>query len=393
MNKKLLKEIIDKLQTRTNITKGLDNYKTFNVDRTWLNKFGKDDIFSTLKELENNPNVDIAVKWSRMGTKIVDVEKFKIRMNCVSELCRIAGVENVSDTLNDASVLYEKYLYQNKNTWLCNYYESKLNSISKGTIPKEAFDNDFHKGLYALVKNSDFKYYRTFSQEVFHKSKEFEKKYRSSYAGIIKNYNPCADNDMEDYELLELCNLYSYGQTFNYLGDMAIVLNNSVSINGVGVYTGMMLNTKTMRDVISVSISDSVKRIVTIENKDNFYSTDYDAETLYVYVHGFMSKIEQRLCGLINNEAINKGISIFHWGDMDLGGIRIYGFMKKIFPTIQPDTFMSVDEYMKLYNSVPGEIIGDDYLKKLESVEAFELEDLKNVILKYKKKFEQEEQV
>ncbi|MGN0393958.1 MAG: Wadjet anti-phage system protein JetD domain-containing protein, partial [Coprococcus sp.] len=80
-----------------------------------------------------------------------------------------------------------------------------------------------------------------------------------------------------------------------------------------------------------------------------------------------------------------------HWSDLDYGGIRIFQFIKnKIFPTVKP-LHMDASIYEQLYSKgIEGTVLTESKRKKLEKIEAGELDELKQCILRYGKEFEQE---
>lgn len=387
---KYLSHIIKALSTKKNITDGVNQRKKFTVTRKDIETYGKDSIMSLLKGLEKVPGLDIEVKWERFNGVEVDVQYFTIPKNKLGVLCELAGEKNPADIIKKQTDIINGYIKDTEGLWLNKYYLDRLKSSERGTAQEKVEDIDFNTGLIRAAKNNNILYYRTFSQDVYHGSKKFEE-YKCSYATIIKNYHPQADEDMKEKELLELCNLYSYSQTFEYVGDLDVILDNC-SVIGSGVSTGMILNTKTLREIKAVRIGESVKSIITIENKDNFYSMTYNPETIYIFAHGFFSPIEQKLCKLINDACSTQNIAFKHWGDMDYGGIRIFKHVKKLFTTITPHK-MSASDYMDSLLSVPGYPIKASTRLKLEKINAEELSDLKGVILEHGKCFEQEEQL
>lgn len=74
---------------------------------------------------------------------------------------------------------------------------------------------------------------------------------------------------------------------------------------------------------------------------------------------------------------------------MDYGGIRIFQFMKSIFPKLKP-LHMSCQEYEEAVKTGKGIILTAEKRKKLEQLEAGELEGLKRAILKKGIEIEQE---
>ena len=63
---------------------------------------------------------------------------------------------------------------------------------------------------------------------------------------------------------------------------------------------------------------------------------DFRADTLYIYCHGFFSPKELKFLGALT-EIAGENTEYLHWGDMDLGGIRIFLYnQRKLFPGLKP---------------------------------------------------------
>lgn len=84
------------------------------------------------------------------------------------------------------------------------------------------------------------------------------------------------------------------------------------------------------------------------------------------------------------------GIEVFHWGDMDLGGIRIYQYLKKnLFPQLKPMNMRRKD-FEKAIEEGHGIKLDNGKREKLEKMDAGDLEELKQCILEYGFVVEQE---
>ena len=63
---------------------------------------------------------------------------------------------------------------------------------------------------------------------------------------------------------------------------------------------------------------------------------DFREDTLYIYCHGFFSPKELKFLGALT-EITGGNTEYLHWGDMDLGGIRIFLYnQRKLFPGLKP---------------------------------------------------------
>ena len=85
-----------------------------------------------------------------------------------------------------------------------------------------------------------------------------------------------------------------------------------------------------------------------------------------------------------------ENVEFLHWGDMDYGGIRIFLFNKdKIFPRLKPYK-MDRECFVAAVTSNAGRTLEAEKRKKLEQMNAGELEELRSSILEYGMEIEQE---
>ena len=151
---------------------------------------------------------------------------------------------------------------------------------------------------------------------------------------------------------------------------------------------GTVINSQTLERAFPVSIK-GVQRIVTIENKANYEEMKYREDTLYLFCHGFYSPKERIFLKRLMEVAEGE-IQYFHWGDMDMGGIRIFRFNKKnIFPKLKPYK-MDREAFQEALERGAGIPLEEKKKEKLEKLNAGELEELKKCILEKGVEIEQE---
>lgn len=151
---------------------------------------------------------------------------------------------------------------------------------------------------------------------------------------------------------------------------------------------GTVINSQTLERALPI-LMNGVRQIITIENKANYEEMKYRDDTLYLFCHGFYSPKERVFLKRLT-EVAEEGIQYFHWGDMDLGGIRIFQFNKKnIFPKLQPYK-MDRKTFLEAVEKGAGIPLEEKKREKLEKLDAGELEDLKDCILEKGMEIEQE---
>lgn len=153
--------------------------------------------------------------------------------------------------------------------------------------------------------------------------------------------SPLYEEGMTDDEILSVHGILSYAQVMEWKGPLLYKLKGGqeyiedkarekeYEIDTSQNQYGTVINSQTLERAFPVSIK-GVQRIVTIENKANYEEMKYREDTLYLFCHGFYSPKERIFLKRLMEVAEGE-IQYFHWGDMDMGGIRIFRFNKKIF--------------------------------------------------------------
>jgi hypothetical protein len=240
---------------------------------------------------------------------------------------------------------------------------------------------------------------------VLNDSKLFEREYEDKIITILKKYSPLVTDEMKDAltldekgikdTILAEHGILTYSQTLQLKG--GIIYNvGAGDIDTSKFKYGTIINAQSISNAKLTSLKN-VKHIVTIENQANYENMVYDETTLYIFTHGFLSPKERvflsQIEQMLNNDMVSDEVTFEHWSDLDYGGIRIYLFMKnKVFPKVKPLN-MDVSNYENLYKNTKGYSISEDKRKLLEKLDAGELTDLKECILKYGIEFEQETQI
>jgi len=85
------------------------------------------------------------------------------------------------------------------------------------------------------------------------------------------------------------------------------------------------------------------QQIITIENLTTFYRV-VEQSALVIYLGGFHNEARRNLIGKAH-QAFPKA-KLFHWGDIDLGGFRIFRSMKDVVPNLEPH-LMGLETLMK----------------------------------------------
>lgn len=345
----------------------------------------------------------ITVKYGNVNTT---VEEITVSMEQIDRLYVYEGVENPKNMIADYKEYLKQQIQQTTCGWLLTYEQELYEKLERGMIDDNLKDENILKLLNRISSLQEDVWKRKFSHDVLGNSKAFEKFYEDKIITVLANNSPKVDDSMrEDYKekdretpdeirsqikdrILAEHGVVTYSQTLQLKGGIVYEVGSGAIDTSTQSY-GSIINAQSLEHAKVISLKD-VKRIVTIENQANYEDRKYDPNVLYVFTHGFFSPKERAFLAQIADLA-SEDITFEHWSDLDYGGIRIFQFIKnKIFPAVKP-LHMDASIYKQLYaQGIEGTVLTESKRKKLERIEAGELEELKQCILRYGKEFEQE---
>lgn len=232
---------------------------------------------------------------------------------------------------------------------------------------------------------------RIFSKRYLKDSKIFEREMERNVVTAARRYCPEITADMDIQTVLEQLLIEENSQELAVKGPLKLKIWKGSEAKRVDLsdFTyGVVLNSQTVKHAMVEVEQPALKKIVTIENKTNYLAMEYDPEILYIYSHGYFSPLEREFLKKLQRVIEGKDVEVFHSGDMDYGGIRIFEYIQKhIFPGIKPlqmdvETYEKYEEYAKT--------ISKETMEKLEKVNVPLLEELKEKLIETGKGIEQE---
>ena len=99
------------------------------------------------------------------------------------------------------------------------------------------------------------------------------------------------DKKKSGLEILKMHGIMSYAQTMEWKGPLSYRIDDTCVIDTSKQIYGTIINTQTLEHASPVSLA-GCKRIMTIENKANYESMQYDENTLYIFCHGYFTPKE-----------------------------------------------------------------------------------------------------
>ena len=402
-NLPLAKWLIDKTNTKDYRIGNLLGMKHPKVDGDLLKIVGgRDELVRQAKVLERIPALGgeeyLHFDWREMNT---DITRIDYRVEVIPGLCDLIGVIDPRERQLQAITRVCKLQEDVSGSCLFAYCNHVLEQLNKGNTKElsKAEDEEFLKCLKALADLKEPEWKRVFSSKVFEKknditpSKVFERIYQGAVIEALK-YSPQYEEGMSDDEILAAHGILSYSQTLEWKGAVEYCMTDR---NGTAIekkidtslnYYGTVLNAQTLEHAVP-TLRNDVEKIIVIENKANYESMEYDPKVLYIFCHGYFSPKEIRFLQMLMKTA-PKEIQCYHWGDMDYGGIQIFLYNEKnIFPNLTPWK-MDVLSYEDALKNGKGIKLNSEKKKKLEALNAGQLEALKQCILESEMEIEQE---
>ncbi len=369
---------------------------------------GRRKLIDQARFIENNTQAGrdgkIRINWIQVNS---DIKKIDCDVSSIPEMCRLEGVE---DSRAKQLRLIESVKQWKSEVgdcdWICRYYDDILGRLEAGKSVTEADEDMRFKCINSITRIKEPVWERVFSAKVFNDSKKFEKCYRQKMVSILTKYSPYYEKDMEDYdtegeeddakedkkksglEILKMHGIMSYAQTMEWKGPLSYRIDDTCVIDTSKQIYGTIINTQTLEHASPVSLA-GCKKIMTIENKANYESMQYDENTLYIFCHGYFTPKEVHFLKKLSL-IVSKECEFLHWGDMDFGGISIFLFIKdRIFEKLMPYR-MGVADFEEALKKDAGIPLKASTKEKLEEKDAGLLTELKEAILESDKTIEQE---
>lgn len=210
---------------------------------------------------------------------------------------------------------------------------------------------------------------RAFSIMCFQNSKRFETDFRNQFLKIAQEFNNelseiCEHDNLEKREKLAFLGIYASPELYELAGKCSI-LTEKGCLNISPMYPLGIAIPSTAVDMIKGFELSGIKRIIFIENKPNYESylqMEMTSEEMVIFHGGFMSPQKRKLVKKLASSICSE-ISVYFWGDIDLGGFRMFYHLQSLIPKLLPMK-MTAEEVKRYANK--GLNRSDNYLNKLK---------------------------
>jgi hypothetical protein len=260
-----------------------------------------------------------------------------------------------------------------KSAWIKNFLNDchqtivrkrKLTGMIGLPHTKEERGNLISALVFADNKDEPELLERVFSIQCFGDSKKFDT-VKNQFINIIKHYHDC-DSDASDEELLRLAGISKYPEQFEFRGPLSIHFDQA-SIDFSVFTEGAGCNSRDIKRA-AFSIAPNIKRVLSIENRANFFDYIYrqkNEDELVVY-HGGQFSVAKGLFLKMLSRAIPPNCVWEHWSDIDYGGFAMLARLRHEIKTEVLPWRMHRNELMRyIHFTTP---ISAHYAEKLKTL-------------------------
>jgi hypothetical protein len=166
---------------------------------------------------------------------------------------------------------------------------------------------------------------RTFSVRCFGDSKAFES-IQSRFADAWKKFAPDGQPELNTDEVLASLGIVKFPLPLLLKGPI-LLKTNKREFDCTDCYPFIGLPPQTIVDVLDIS---KATYVLTIENLTTFnrYVAEIDDNGIVLYTGGFPSPEFRRIYQLLVRH-LDSDLNVYHWGDIDEGGVKIMVCLQK----------------------------------------------------------------
>ncbi|TKI56796.1 DUF2399 domain-containing protein [Brevibacillus antibioticus] len=307
----------------------------------------------------------ISYSWNKHAIGI-EVDKITLSLSNIENVYKIVD-RTPKSSLEDQLRSAVNQWHHKLPLWCNEFIEAMRAALdSKTTLPiglkYESIELllDIFKLLTSLNSN-DVIPKRVISSKLFGDSKYIENNLEQKLIKLLRKFHPLTNFNNENEELLGLVGISSNADhiflsgplTLKYLGNL---LNLDFFKPDVGVPSSLIAEA----DIYELR----AKRVLTIENKTTFYllASKENTDTLLIYLGGFHNQVRQKFLAKLWASAPN--IEFAHWGDIDLGGFKIFQLLSTGSGVPIVPYKMDLETYHTFYTH--GQEMTHEYMSKLK---------------------------
>ncbi|MFE7060785.1 Wadjet anti-phage system protein JetD domain-containing protein [Sutcliffiella sp. NPDC057660] len=336
-------------------------------------------IHQAISELQEKKIIE--VKWPKYKEG-EEIEKVYLNYEAIDLAYEIAGITPKEQKLKDIQSILTP-LSEHPWEWVRNFWNYYNEALSKNQTSGLEIDNpkgyeDLVKTLLFLPTMDEGTMKRVLSHRLFNDTKHIEKHVQSRLVSIYKRFgNIELDTDIEYLDSIGIVE----NPQITLISGPLIFSSRNLTVNVAELPGGMGLSFETIKKLDIKEIN--AKAILFIENltayheflngkivldtlsSSNIANTD-QILTIYTggYPHHALRKLLYKLKDFIHKS--DHSVKVYHWGDIDYGGILIFEHLRKnYFSNLMP---LFMDEHT--YNNYLeyGMPFSSEYANKLTTL-------------------------
>lgn len=358
------------------------DFPVYDID----NHFVRTEVNDTVISMQKQGLIDF--EWFR-GEENHIIKRLWLNMEHIGDAYQAAGRQSAKILAFAVIRELEQEIEMVNTEWIISYYsETKEYIQSKFQFGSRiSADEKERRNLYHMLRFIDGNSFtslteRVFSEKCFGDSKFFETRMKSTMLSILRKY---ISREMTDAELLQSIGISRYPEPLEMRGNILVNGNDMGNLSsGFCIYSNDI-------EAVNISFPNTVTKILTIENRANYFAYRQADDELVIYHGGQYSPAKKKLFEKIA-AAMPENCVWYHWGDIDLGGFSmLLRLRKEILPSVYPYR-MNRNELITFQTFT--QLFPKDYAEKLRKLSEQELlSDCRECIdymLKHQIKLEQE---
>lgn len=284
-----------------------------------------DEIHAVLEEAEQKGFLTIVWKKGREGHII---EKVLLNTGSVGSVYAYLNRTPKKEKENRHLEILENWSSRSREMPVLGIFVSYLKQrIKEGKTVKEFIDlsapdrtEHILSALFQMENNEEPCYIREFSIRHFGDSKRFEE-IAGVIAKIMRHFRP-EFADMDTDAILSEYRIYKTPDYVYFKGEGKLLLTgNDISVIELPLLEqGIGISGADIRR-IKICGKESIKKVITIENLTTFFRWKEEA-SLIIYLGGYHNAVRRELLRMVYQEIPDA--RYLHFGDIDVGGFRIY---------------------------------------------------------------------
>lgn len=270
------------------------------------------------------------------------ISKVWLNMEKLSEAYTFAQRQPQSDFLSVVDGELVLCMDGVRSQWINDYLREAIEYIRQkrklpSLVPENAKEREsLLKALRYIDANAGSELLkRVFSIRCFGDSKHFEQVVEARLLRILNRYLG-SDERETDEQLLNQIGIVKYPEQFELCGGLFLKFPDGERVNFSELFSGTIYEQDIKASQIGVS--KDVRRILSIENKANYFDYIYKTkkkDELVIYHGGQYSPAKHIFLQAV--AAASADLPWFHWGDIDYGGFSMLARLRReVNPNARP---------------------------------------------------------